>query len=67
MLAAIAKQRGWGLTDERLVQTFMLCCLQPPVAGQRTKWQFTGTGDSDRHSATILTKEEVPATASSLS
>jgi hypothetical protein len=36
MLDAITKQRGWGLSGERVIRTFMQRCLQPLAAHQRT-------------------------------
>jgi hypothetical protein len=61
ILDVVAKQRNRGLLGERLIRTFMQRQLQPLVALQRTMWQFTGEGDSDRHSTVNLEKEKVVA------
>jgi hypothetical protein len=55
---AITKQRGRGLSDERLIRTFVQRCLWLLTTHQRTMWQFTGDNDSDRHTTTNLGKQE---------
>lgn len=59
LLKAVAMLKQQGLTDDRLVHTFMYHRVQPLMVCQRPMYKYSGVHDPDCHSVESLALSEI--------